>query len=213
QFLPDGRHFLFYTLAEPRERGVYLGSLGDKQVRRISERESGYRVMPPSHLLFARQGALWARTYSDMSTGPEFLSVAVKVLVHRVLCGSAAFSASSEGSIAFRASAGRTQLVWLDRSGRRVGSVGEADDSQLSLEYLSADGRTAAVTRTITGSTNVWLFDMMRGVPRRLTFGVNDNSAAISRDGTRVAHQSEGDRDGSVVWVRQSDGTGQAGTR
>jgi hypothetical protein len=58
---------------------------------------------------------------------------------------------------------GQTQLVWFDRSGHRTGSIGEADDSQLSLEQLSADGGTAAVTRTIAGNTNVWLFDMVHG--------------------------------------------------
>jgi len=50
-----------------------------------------------------------------------------------------------------------------------------SDDAQMHLYYLSRDGRVAAVTRTIAGSTNVWLLDAERGVPRRLTFDVNDN--------------------------------------
>ncbi len=78
-----------------------------------------------------------------------------------------------------------------------------------TLYHLSRDGRVAAVTRTIAGNTNVWLLDTERGVPRRLTFDVNDNDRVIlSPDGTRVVHQANGPRDGSVVYERRSDGTG-----
>lgn len=119
-----------------------------------------------------------------------------------------AFSSSSTRSIAYRASAGETQLVWLDRSGRPAGTVGQADDGQLFLFHLSQDGRTVALTRTIAGNTNVWLLDTGRGVPRRLTFGLNDNSVIFSPDGSRIAHQAEGNRERTVVWERRSDGTG-----
>jgi hypothetical protein len=78
----------------------------------------------------------------------------------------------------------------------------------LHLYNLSRDGRVAAVTRTIAGSANVWLLDTERGVPRRLTFDVNDNDVILSPDGTRVAHQANGPRDGSVVDERHADGTG-----
>jgi eukaryotic-like serine/threonine-protein kinase len=73
---------------------------------------------------------------------------------------------------------------------------------------LARDGRTVAVTRTIAGNTNSWLLDTERGVPRRLTFGVNDNNAIFSPDGNRIVHQAEGNREGTVMWERRSDGTG-----
>ena len=209
QFLPDGRRFLLFALGVPNERGLYVGSLADRRVQRLSDRESGYQIMPP-HVLFARQGALLARRASADFTSlqGEFAPVAPKVLVDRGLFGFAAFSSSSSGSIAYRASAGETQLVWLDRTGRAVGTVGPADDSQLLLSHLSPDGRTVAVTRTIAGNTNVWLLDTQRGAPRRLTFGLNDTSIVISPDGTHIAHQAEGNREGTVVWMRRADGTG-----
>ncbi len=144
QFLPDGRRFLLFSLGVPDERGVYLGSLDATRVQRISDRESGYRVMAPAHVLFARQGALWARGLSRDSTSveAELLPVAPKVLVHPFTFGYTAFSSSSTGSIAYRASAGQTQLVWLDRTGRAVGTWGQADDSQLYLFSLARDGRS-----------------------------------------------------------------------
>ncbi len=214
QLLPDGR-FLFFTLGPPDVRGLYLGSASGANVQRVSDRESGYRFMPPAHVLVARQGALWARRLGRDSTSleGELVSVAPKILVSRGFFGYSAFSSSSTGSIAYRASAGETQLVWLDRAGRPVGTVGQADDAQMHLYQLSRDGRVAAVTRTIAGSTSIWLLDTERGVPRRLTFDVkdndvNDNDVILSPDGTRVAHQANGPRDGSVVYQRHADGTG-----
>ena len=186
QFLPDGRRFLLFAMGVPNERGVYAGSLESERVRRLSDRESGYQILP-SHVLFARQGALLARRASS-----DFTSLA----------------SSSNGSIAYRASAGETQLVWLDRTGRAVGKIGPPDGTQLLLSHLSHDGRSVAMTRTIAGNTNVWLLDTERGVPRRLTYGLNDTSIVFSPDGTRIAHQAEGDQEGTVVWERRADGTG-----
>jgi eukaryotic-like serine/threonine-protein kinase len=184
--------------------------LAARRVQRVSDRESGFGILSPAHVLFARQGALMARALSSDFTSVEggLVPVASKVLVSRGFFGLSAFSTSSSGSIAYRASAGETQLVWLDRNGRAVGTVGQPDDAQLSLAQLSRDGRVVAVNRTIAGSTNVWLLDTERGVPRRLTFDVNDNSVILSPDGSRVVHQANGPGDGSVVHERPADGTG-----
>ena len=210
QFLPDGRRFLMFTLGPPDVRGVYRGSQAEPNVERVSDRASGYGFMPTAHVLFARQGALWAgrvnREYTRVEG--ELALVAPEVLVHRGVYGYAAFSTSSTGSIAYRASAGETQLVWVDRTGQPAGVVGTPDDSQLALERLSLDGRAILAGRTVAGNTNVWLFDTQRGAPRRLTFGETDGPPILSHDGRRVVYQAEGPRDGSVVYERRTDGTG-----
>ena len=211
QSLPDGR-FLLFALGVPETRGLYLASTGERIARRVADRESGYRFMPPAHVLFARDGGLWARAVkANLSVvDGEPLPVAPKVLVHPSVYGYSAFSASSTGSIAYRASAAATRLVWLDRGGRQVATLGQPDDSQMMLSQASRDGRAVAVTRTIEGRTNVWMVDAERGMPRRLTFDVTDNAAVISPEGEWIAYQAEGPRDGSVVYRRRSDGTGTA---
>ena len=61
QFLPDGRRFLFYAMGEVKVRGVYVGSLTDKAVQRVSEGVSPFALLYPGHVLLASQGALWSR--------------------------------------------------------------------------------------------------------------------------------------------------------
>ena len=215
QFLPDGRRFLLFALGAPDVRGVYLGSLADTERKpSIRIRDSGYAFIPPAHVLFARQGALWARTLNRECTHAdgELLPVAPRVLVARSAHGFGAFSASSVGSIAYRASAGETQLVWLDRAGRPVGASGAARRYPTDLSHLSPMGAQWPSQRTVDGNTDVWLIDTERGASRRLTFDpATDGDPIFSPDGSRIAYRvrRKGRRVGHVRtafrWHRRRD--------
>ena len=83
QLLPDGRQFLFMTLGLADVRGVYRASLDDATPRRVMERDAAFALLPPEHVLVARQGGLWARRLNpgDASLSGEYMLVARKVLV------------------------------------------------------------------------------------------------------------------------------------
>jgi serine/threonine protein kinase len=211
QFLPAGDRFLLFATGAPEVRGLYLGSLSDQGLRRVTDRELAFAFMPPGHVLLARHGALWARrlTRDFTSVEGDLAAVAPKVLVHAFLVGFGAISASSTGSIAFRSSAKTTQLVWLDRIGKSVSTLGRSDDSQMMLQRLSSDGRAVLVERKVDGNRDVWVIDVEHAVPRRLTFDDGDDGVAIfSPDGSRVVHATGGNREFFEVHERRVDGTG-----
>ena len=100
------------------------------------------------------------------------------------------FSVSPAGVLAVRpASAANSQnlLTWVDRSGKSLGTVGPADFRPLSVE-LSRDGRRLAVHRDDgSGITNIWLLDLARGIPTRLTSErAFDSWPMWSPDGSQV---------------------------
>jgi Tol biopolymer transport system component len=213
EFLPDGRRFLMISLGSADVRGVYQGTLADRIVRRVSDRESAYGFMPPNQLLFARQGGLWARRLNAdyTSTEGDLVPVAPKVALGQGATGFGAFSASATGSIAFRSGIGVKQLVWLDRNGRTVATVGSADDTSVTIGALSSDGRTAAVSRNVEGNGDIWLVDVDRGVSRRLTSEPSGNAFPIfSPDGSRVLYVDDGKKDVNLIYERRADGTGGA---
>jgi Tol biopolymer transport system component len=213
QFLPDGRRFLLFALGAANVRGLYQGSLDGTTVHRVSDRESAYWFMPPSHALFARQGALWARRLDGTTPAPEgdFMPVAPKVLVKSEHTGYGAFSSSATGSIAYRGSEGEHQLVWVDRSGRTTSVVGPADDTIAYVADLSSDGRAAAVARNVQGNLDVWLVDTERGGFRRLTIDpAVDGVPVLSPDGRRVIYATDGKADVYEMYERRTDRTDDA---
>ncbi len=212
EFLQDGQRFLFYTLGAADVRGIYLGSLFDTSVRRIADRELAYG-WTADYVLFARQGALWARRLNRDQTALEgaLIPVAPRVLVSGYATGYGAFSASPTGTIVDPAATDTSEMVWVDRAGRVVTRLGQPDDSQIAISALSRDGNTAAISRRVDGNPDVWLVDTARGVPRRLTVDPGDDgNALLSPDGSRVIYVADGKDDVYQIYERRADGSGEA---
>ena len=189
QFLPDGRHFLFFAGGSSDRRGIYLGSLEGGEPKRLTDADTFGAYVEPGALFFMRQGALLARhldVAAGMLTGDP-LTVADPVSYESF--GLGGFSVSASGRLAYRTSASeRRQLTWLDRTGRMVGMAGEPDANDLLGPELSPDARSVAVTRTVQSNTDIWLLDLLRGgaTPFTRDPGI-DGSPIWSPDGARIA--------------------------
>jgi len=173
QFLPDGRRFLFFsTLGSPDTQGVYIGSLDGGEPTRVLASETPGVFVPLDRLLLVRGDALLATRF-DATQGTvagELLPVAQPVGRDLGVLGSA-FSVSP-GTLAYRLTGGgqRRQLVWMDRTGKMVGSIGSSADNNLAGLALDPAGQRVAVYYTVLGNFDIWLIDANRGIPARFTF-------------------------------------------
>ena len=192
QFLPDGQRFLFVAVGTSESRGLFVGSLATNSVRRVLETDTTGSFLPSNQVLFARQGALWALPVNaDLEAKDDPVLVAGQVMTHPDVGAHKAHSSSASGTIAYRAAAGEQRLVWLDRTGREIGTVGGPDAGQPGYIRLSPDGRTVALRRMSAGNTDVWLSDVKRGIPQRMTFDpALDWAAEFSPDGSRIVFAS-----------------------
>jgi Tol biopolymer transport system component len=115
---------------------------------------------------------------------------------------------SAEGVLAHRTGANaRRQLVWVDRTGKIVGDIGQPDENTLGNAALTLDGHRVAVNRGVKGDYDLWLIEVGRGVPRRFTFDAAiDNSPVWSPDASQVVFRSnrKGVHD---LFVKAADGT------
>ena len=163
QFLPDGRRFIFLTKSysgqiEPDRSGIALGSLDSDRRKLLLPSENRAALTTSGHLLFLRAGNLQAQELDlsrdrltgepvtiaeDLTFTGEGIAVDVKAGLP-VWVAAAGFSVSSNGVLVYHSNAPRIgQLAWLDRTGKRLGVVGEpAENTQISL---SPDERWAVV--------------------------------------------------------------------
>jgi serine/threonine protein kinase len=197
-FLPDGRHFLYQRASStPENTGTYVGSLNTKpeeqDSRRLLATTSGPVYVPSAdsdfgQVLFLRRGTLMAQRFNPDRL--ELSGEAVQVASH---VGSfidyGFFTASSNGVLVYRSAVGENyQLTWLDRQGRRLGTV--AEPGGYNSMALSPDGRQVAASRTNpenTSNWDVWLLDVERNTSTRLTYDqVRATFPVWSADGSSV---------------------------
>lgn len=171
-FLPDGKHFLYFIRATSDDvSGVYVGTLGSREKRRIL-RDSSNAIFANGYLLFVRGEELFAQPFDSKAlalTGePRQLATGVSYI--RAYDG-AEISASAAGTVVFGPEyAPFSRLVWLDRSGAEVGGVGQP--GYLRSPRISPDGSRIAYMRfdPRTNDGDMWLYDLRRNSDARLTY-------------------------------------------
>jgi len=194
QFLPDGRHFLYLTDSGAVENHRILVDSLDSQETRELLRGIRSRVLYSStgHLLFLRERKLMAQTFDArrlQTTGEAFGTVDQVGIGPDPAVHFDPFSVSQNGTLAYQAGGGTegTELVWFDRQGKRLGSLGPP--TVYAEPALSPDRKRIAVSRpdTVGGQLDIWLLDSSGGTASRFTFGATSEATALwSPDGRDI---------------------------
>lgn len=193
-FLPDGRHFLFFSAApaRPENAGVFVASLDSSTAKRLVTSRSR-AVHAPGYLLFWREGALLAQAFDETTLEVRGDPVAVASVVGlNPLTNQGLFSVSDSGTLVlFAGAVGESELAWVDRAGRQIGNPGpkgvfnslSLSPDATSVVYDQAEPRN----RTL----DLWRLDFALGIPSRLTFHPSHDMFPLwSPDGTRIAFNS-----------------------
>jgi serine/threonine protein kinase/Tol biopolymer transport system component len=215
-FLPDGRHFLFF--GRPEKPGIYVASLDSTAAMLLLAEHVGVAYAQPGYLLTL---AGLARNSEDRTlvampfdatrlqvSGPP--SVIAEHVAYETLFARAAFSSSQNGRVVYETEyVPATQLIWFDRKGKQLGSLGGSDDYR--KPSLSPDDKTVAVERPDpqTEGTDIWLLETTRGIASRLTVDPEaDWSPVWSPDGSRVVFTSPRNSFPPNLYQQDSRGAG-----
>ncbi|MEX1245364.1 MAG: protein kinase [Thermoanaerobaculia bacterium] len=188
-YLPEGKRFLYTVRLRNGERLLKLVEPG-KPPRTLGPMSSAVQYGGPGYLVFAREGALLGQSFdleSGRLTGDPF---AIAEHVNYFLSnGHAAFAASPSGTLVFQPHVNVNRLVWIDRAGRTVESIGPPGN-YLSL-WVSGNGRRIFYDRTRPGlgTFDVWSFDLERGVESPITSEPETEFAPVLLpDGKSIAY-------------------------
>jgi Tol biopolymer transport system component len=208
--LPDGKHFLYLAVNHDRPTGpntaVYFASLDGKENRLLFSSLSN-AIYAAGRLLYLRDNSLMAQPFDPAAgkfTGePQVLQENVQ---YDNAVWRANLSVSDNGMMVYVSGAitGTQSLIWFDRSGKQVGTVGDAGAFQ-ELE-LSPDGKKLAVTDANSAAASIWLYDL-NGKPRnQLTYnsGVS-RTPTWSPDEREIAFTSH--QQSSISAMAASGGT------
>lgn len=141
------------------------------------------------HLIFYRDGALWAAPFrkDDLSIFGEALPVAKNV--HYEI--QAHYALSSDGTLVYvdDGNLNRRHLIWVDRDGNETAI--SRDPMPFINPRLSPDGSRIAVIIDSDEGADLWVFSLARGTMSRLTHDESREASPVwSHDGSFIVYSS-----------------------
>jgi eukaryotic-like serine/threonine-protein kinase len=216
RFLPDGRHFLFASTGGQggsfAMNSILVGSV-DGEPPKTLVRSDTAPIYADGFLLFVREATLIAQRFDvdrlEVTGDPVVVAQDVATNLGMAFGG---FSVSETGTLSYRtvSEGGVTsQLVWFDRSGKRLGAIGDSID-QAEVQ-LSPDGTRAAVSvfDPTRRTRDIWIYDLTRdGLRTRFTFDDGEDWSVVWSPDSRRLMFSGGRPNPLDLYERNADGSG-----
>ncbi len=148
EFLPDGRHFLYWSGNGLGRQSIMVGSVDSTDAKVLLPDFAPARFVAPGALLYARNGSIVTQTF-DMSrlelTG-EPRPIAPAPVAN--WAGGGRFSVSDNGVMVRQDPQGYDyQLTWFDRGGKAVGTTRSSMSSHRRSRPMAAGSRTSPTSR------------------------------------------------------------------
>jgi eukaryotic-like serine/threonine-protein kinase len=213
QFLPDGKHFLYFMRSDtPEHSGIFVGSIGSKE-RRLVLHNAWPGIYASGYLLFLRDQTLMAQHFDTGKLAVDGNSVPVAENVTANEPSVYGVFTASDNAILILHTGGGTgsgfQLVWFDRSGKPLGPVVSGTDLFPS-PALSPDGSRLAYSLFDGGKSDIWVLDLKRQARTRITFGPRlQQNPVWTPDGKAIIYSSIRVPGGLAhLYKKTADGTG-----
>ena len=160
---------------------------------------SNTQWVDPDVVVFVREGVLMAQRVDVEAARPlaEPFPIADRV-EYFFTTSRAMFSASRTGSVAYHSGHDIEQLVWADRNGNEVRTIGSPSGYERSSARLSPDDSAllAARRRVGLGTHDIWRMDLVRPTEEQLTSTRGSEVSPVWIDGGRA-----------MLFARDSPGT------
>ena len=204
QTVPGGKAVIFtnVTGGEGEKAQVILQSLQTGKRRVLIEQGADARYIETGHLVYMKSGTLMAVPFDvqKLETRGEPVALIENVMQSINTLNSAdetmagQFAISNSGTLAYAAGGVHPNpeysLYWIDRKGTEQPLLARPKTSY-GWARLSPTGSALALhSRSPVQTTDIWVYDILRGIPVRLTFTGRNLSPIWSPDGKRLVYAS-----------------------
>jgi len=208
-FLPDGKNLLFSIRLNTGFQTALLSlETGERKV--VLENARQARYLSTGHLVYeqSRTGNLMAAPFDLAALEVTGDSVPVVQGVRQTFPSYVDYALSDEGTLVYVPdSGGLGTLVWVDREGQEERLA--AEPRNYSDPRISPDGLHLVLTVNDTGGGDVWIYDLEREIPTRLTFdSALDHWPIWTPDSQRVVFDSTREGANHNLFWKAADGTG-----
>jgi eukaryotic-like serine/threonine-protein kinase len=212
-FLPDGNHFLFWSGNFNERRndpntGIYVSDLEAREKQHLVACRSSLGYSHDNLFYADDKGSLIAVGYKP---GSSSVTGHPRTIVEQVGVNPstywAAFSVAENATLIYHMGAGAplSQLTWLDRSGKELGTIG--DPGVIANPVISPDQTRVAfdLANRREKNVDVWAYNLQNNTSARFTFDPSEETTGVwSRDGKSIAFRGIGASE--IVRLKPSNG-------
>jgi len=208
-FLPDAKSVLFTIVTGSEDNRLAVLSLETGQRRVVMEGGGSGRYLASGHLVFLRNGVLFAAPFELARLQASQPAVPVVEGVGGTsLPAGGHLALSGSGTLVYVSGVSSVEnaLVWVDPKGVAQPLAGPR--RFFGQPRLSPDGQRVAVTSR-AGNPDIWVHQIARGALSRLTVEPGEDETPIwSPDGKTIAYSSSRQGQPRAVLARPADGSG-----
>jgi DNA-binding winged helix-turn-helix (wHTH) protein/Tol biopolymer transport system component len=185
QFLPDGRHFLFFLRSmNDAQTGNYIGSLdGAERIRILGQVFSPAIYSSAGYLLYVQDDTLQAQRFDAARFKVDGKPAEVARHVSSPDRAEDTMISASGTLLTFRSGTNSQELAWFEPNGRPLGSISTLKD--LRSPMFSPDEKRLVA---VDGGLRIWTVDLKRNAATQLE---GEGTYPLwSPDGSRIAFES-----------------------
>ena len=213
QWLPGSKAVLFTSSGQTtnfEDADIVTYTISSGQRKTVLHSAYYARYLPGGHILYMHEGTLFLQPFD-----PRSLQVTgTPVPVHDGVSanpgnGSAQFSVSDTGTMAYVAGRSQRQLAtidWMDRRGNFTPLRETPGDYYAPA--LSPDGKRLAVAINDGKRIDIWVYELAHETLTRLTFAGDNLTPIWTPDGQRITYRLVQKGGGSELYWTRADGTG-----